>query len=342
MRFDNVAVLGVAHVDAPHRLESRALEQRLDPAFKRLKLPSGILEMLTGIRARRLWDEHTRPSDAATLAARAALAQADIDPARVGVLICASVCRDYVEPSTACLVHGHLGLSPACLNFDLGNACLAFLNAMEVIGNMIERGQVEYGLIVDGESSRYILDKTVELLLDPGSDRELFWRSLATLTLGSGAAAMVLGRADKVPYHQGRAHRFTGSASLAATQHNHLCVGQSDGMMTDSQGLLTAGVELARQTWTQAGLELGWTPDTLDTVVMHQVSRAHTGKIVEALGLDLGRVVEIYPEFGNMGPASVPVALSKAVEQGRVGEGSRVGLMGIGSGLNCTMAEVVW
>jgi 3-oxoacyl-[acyl-carrier-protein] synthase-3 len=113
-------------------------------------------------------------------------------------------------------------------------------------------------------------------------------------------------------------------------------------MMTDSQGLLTAGVELARQTWAQAGLELGWTTEALDTVVMHQVSRAHTGKIVEALGLDLGRVVEIYPEFGNMGPASVPVALSKAVEQGRVGEGSRVGLMGIGSGLNCTMAEVVW
>ena len=57
---------------------------------------------------------------------------------------------------------------------------------------------------------------------------------------------------------------------------------------------------------------------------------------------DLSKVLTIYGEFGNIGPAAVPITLSKAVEQGRIKKGSRVALMGIGSGLNCSMAEVIW
>ena len=83
-------------------------------------------------------------ADAATQAAERALAQAGVDRARVGVLINTSVSRDYVEPSTACLVHRNLGLAPECFNFDLSNACLGFLNGMELVAQMIERGQVDY------------------------------------------------------------------------------------------------------------------------------------------------------------------------------------------------------
>ena len=54
------------------------------------------------------------------------------------------------------------------------------------------------------------------------------------------------------------------------------------------------------------------------------------------------KVLETYPELGNVGPAGVPIALSKAVEAGRIQVGDRIALMGIGSGLNCTMAEIVW
>ena len=50
----------------------------------------------------------------------------------------------------------------------------------------------------------------------------------------------------------------------------------------------------------------------------------------------------LYPEFGNIGPAAVPITLSKAAESGRLHKGSRVALMGIGSGLNCSMAEIIW
>ena len=53
-------------------------------------------------------------------------------------------------------------------------------------------------------------------------------------------------------------------------------------------------------------------------------------------------MLTIFPEFGNIGPASVPIALSKLKETGRLAKGTRVALLGIGSGLNCSMAEVEW
>jgi len=53
-------------------------------------------------------------------------------------------------------------------------------------------------------------------------------------------------------------------------------------------------------------------------------------------------VLTVFPEYGNVGPASVPIALSRLKEMGRLQKGKRIGLMGIGSGLNCSMAEVVW
>jgi len=76
--------------------------------------------------------------------------------------------------------------------------------------------------------------------------------------------------------------------------------------------------------------------------VIHQVSKVHTAALVELLGIDPKKVLTVFPEYGNVGPASVPIALSKLKEMGRLKKGSRVALLGIGSGLNCSMAEVVW
>jgi 3-oxoacyl-[acyl-carrier-protein] synthase-3 len=113
-------------------------------------------------------------------------------------------------------------------------------------------------------------------------------------------------------------------------------------MKTDATGLLHAGVELGNRTWDAAANELGWTHEGLDLAVMHQVSKVHTDSIAKMLRLPLEKVHVIYPEHGNVGPASVPMTLVSAAATGRLHRGARVGLMGIGSGLNCAMAEVVW
>jgi len=338
MRFGNVSICSVAHVDAPHRVSSAEVEARLDPTMRRLGIPKGLLEGLSGIVARRVWDPGVQPSDAATLAAERAIALAGIDRSRLGVLISTSVCRDYIEPSTACLVHGKLGLDPGCINFDLGNACLGFLSGMEVVGNMIERGQLDYGIVVDGENSRFVVDSTITRLQAPEVDMPGFWANFATLTLGSGAAAMVLARRDLAP----NAHRFLGGVTLAATEHRDLCRGQVDHMITNSAELLSSGIELAGRTWQLAEAELGWKREGIAEFVLHQVSKAHTVKLGAALELDPAKILTTYAEYGNVGPAGIPLVLSKAAELGRLQSGDRVALMGIGSGLNCSMAELVW
>jgi 3-oxoacyl-[acyl-carrier-protein] synthase III len=338
MNFENLSILSVRHVDAPHVVTSAEIQAELSETMERLGLPPNLLEGLAGIHERRFWNEDTQPSDAATLAAEVALRDSGLERGRLGVLINTSVCRDFIEPSTACLVHGNLKLSDACMSFDVGNACLAFLNGMEIVGNMIERGQIEYGMVVDGESSRFLTESTIERLKRPETDAATFREEFASLTTGSGAVAMILGRSDLAP----DGHRFCGTFTRAATEHNRLCLGQVDRGVTDTKGLLVAGVELSKQTWAGAQEHLGFDASEVDEFVLHQVSQRHAEQLAQNLEIDLEKALMIVGQFGNIGPASVPIVLSKAVDLGRVQRDDRIVLAGIGSGLSCTVGEVIW
>ena len=338
MLFGNVAIEAVAHVDAPVRITSLELEDRILDTLTRLGQKPGLIESLTGVVARRFFENGTQPSDAATRAAVQVLQQSGVERDAIGVVVSTSVCKDYIEPSIASTVHGNLGLGSKCLNFDIGNACLAFLNGMEIVANMIERGQIDYGLVVDGEDSRFAVESTIARLAGPQTTDQDLRDDFATLTLGSGAAAMILCRADLAK----TSHRFVGGVQRAASQHNNLCRGQPDRMTTDAGALLTAGVSLAEQTWADARESLGWAAEDLDLLVMHQVGAGHFKTLLKRLGLSRDRAFLTYPEFGNIGPAAIPITLSKAAEAGRLHAGDRVGLMGIGSGLNCAMMEVRW
>lgn len=338
MRFENVSIVSMAHVDAPHVMTSEEIERRLAPTLERHGMRPDLLRDLSGILERRFWDKGVLPSEPATEAGRSAIERSGLDPDRLGILINTSVCRDYLEPSTACIVHGNLGLPPTCMNFDIGNACLGFVNGMDMVGNMIERGQIDFGIVVDAETSEEITLKTIERLLDPETDEATFRLNFASLTLGSGAAAMILGRSDLVD----GGHPFLGGINRAATQHNRLCRGNIDHMETDTRGLMIGGMELATGTFREGSALYGWTPADFEHFVLHQVSKAHTEGFAGILGLDPAKIYRLYPKFGNIGPAGVPIVLSKLDEAGSLVSGQRVALMGIGSGLNCTMAEIAW
>ena len=338
MHFEQVVIAGLAHVEAPHRIPSSQFEDRLAPVCARLGIRPDMLTGVAGIEARRWWDPGTTPSDAATLAARKLLDETGVARERIGVLVNTSVCRDFLEPSTASLVHSNLRLPASCRNYDLGNACLAFVNAIELVGLQIERGLIDYGLIVDGETSRDVQEATLDRMSRPEMTADQFRAEFASLTLGSGAVAMLLTRRDLRP----DSPSVVRGVMRAATQHARLCWGQPTHMETQTKALLFAGVELAQETWADAERVLGWKPELLDLLVLHQVSAVHTMTLCTTLGLDPMKAVLTYPEYGNIGPAAVPFTLSKAVELGRTARGQRVALMGIGSGLNCAMFELRW
>ena len=121
-----------------------------------------------------------------------------------------------------------------------------------------------------------------------------------------------------------------------------MCRGQLGFGITDSQSLLNHGVEIAKKTWDKAQIAFGWSASDVDSFALHQVSEAHTHTLARVLGFDLSKAFLIYPELGNIGPASVPIVLSKSEEAERLHAGDRVVLAGIGSGLNATAAAVIW
>ncbi len=333
-QYRDTAVLSVAAVDAPRVVTSEEIDGQLLGAYEQAGMRPGMLEQLAGITERRWWPEDVTFADAAAMAGAKALAEAGVDPAAVGLLIDTSVCRERLEPSASVDVHRQLGLSTACMNFDLSNACLGFMSGMQLAATMLDAGQIDYALIVDGEGSRYTQQRTIERLNATSPTREEILENFATFTLGSGGAAMVLGRASAHP----EGHRFIGGVSRAATEHNLLCLGDLEGMRTDSRALLEAAVELAVGTWADAATTFDWTD--LDLYVIHQVSKVHTEAITRALHIDPDRVPQTFPTRGNIGPASIPFTLALSSE-GLV-PGNRVAAMGIGSGLNSAVIEIEW
>ena len=206
------------------------------------------------------------------------------------------------------------------------------------LASMIETGQIEHGLVVCGEQSRWTMEATIERLASDACDEAMFREQFATLTIGSGAVAMVLSRASSPD--EGR--RYLGGLSRAATAFSHLCTGNIDEMRTDTKGLLLAGLELSVDTWKEAVSTFDWDGPGFDTYCVHQISKVHTKAITDSLGLDIEKFPLIFPQHGNIGPAGVPTVLSKAVQDGTVRDGSSVVLMGVGSGINAAAAEIVW
>jgi 3-oxoacyl-[acyl-carrier-protein] synthase-3 len=334
-RFRNTSVLTVQTADASQVITSDALDERLLDTYQRVGLRPGLLERLCGIRERRWWADGVSFVDGAAMAGAKAISESGVDPASIGLMINTSVSRKYLEPSTAVAVHSALGLPRSAQNFDVTNACLGFVNGMEIAAAMIDAGMIDNALIVNGEDPQIAQERTIDRLNGPGTTSKDVLAEFATLTLGAGAAAMVLGRTDAHP----EGHRMVGSVTRAATEHHELCVGDFTMMRTDLKGLLDAGMELSQDMWAEAVGEFDWS-EGMDRYVIHQVSKVHTAAMCQKFGIDPARVPLTFPTFGNLGPASVPFTL--AGQQDSLDDGDRVLLMGVGSGLNVSCLEIAW
>lgn len=338
--YQNVFIESLALELPPHRVASKVIEAELAPTYQRLGIPDGCFESLVGITARRFWPEGTSIDGAAATAAKKAFAQVGREALlpRTGLIVSTSVCKDYIEPSVAALVRGQLGLPETCDAFDLGNACLGFINGMDLAASWIEQGRVQVALVVAAESSRHVVQRTVQRLNEPTSTLQDYREALPTLTLGSGAVAMLLVHRDLAT----TTHRVRGAVSLGDSGAATICLGTPEWMKTDAPRLMNRGVTLAAKTFAYAQERLGWSRQNLDHLLLHQVGAAHVATLCERLELDLQKAFLTYPEFGNVGPVAVPLTLGLAVEEGRVKAGDRCALMGIGSGLSCAMLEVTW
>lgn len=345
MRYSKVSIAGFGYELAPNVVTSDDLENRLKPVYDALHLQPGQLEALTGIAERRFWDIDFKLSDGAIEAGRKAMANSGVSVHDIGMLIYGGVCRENLEPATACAVAHGLGLGADSQIFDVSNACLGVLSGMIQVANAIELGQIRAGIVVSCESARQIVEMMIQQLLET-HDMGIFKETIATLTGGSGAVAVVLCDAS----HKA-GHKLLGGVCRSAPQHHGLCIwGPDTGipasrpliMRTDAVGVLKHGVTLGIETFSAFKRELGWPDDKPDKVICHQVGSSHQKAILSSIGIDESKDFPTYRFLGNIGTVSLPISAAIAAERQFLQPGNLVGFLGIGSGLNCMMLGIQW
>ena len=342
MRFQRVRINGSAVVIPPIPITSAGIEKDLQPLYERLRLPEGRLELMTGIERRHFWEPGFLPSKGSAEAGEDLLQRSSVKRDEIDLLIHCGVCRDRLEPATAAYVHGLLHLSEACQILDISNACLGFVNAMVLAGGLIESGAIRHALLVSGENGRPLLENTIRTLLEQPLSRKAVKPYFANLTIGAGAAAMLLSREDLAGDDR---PRLLGGVARTDSSANALCQGDAAGMdslemLTDAEALLDAGISLARKTWSGFEEEMGWDAGTPDCLVCHQVGRTHQRRLMESLGFDRSKDFTTFAYMGNVGSVSLPFTFHQAMEGGHISAGDKVALLGIGSGLSSVMLGV--
>jgi acyl-CoA:acyl-CoA alkyltransferase len=349
MLYQNVCLEAIAHTLPEQVVTSAEIEAQLEPLYTRLRLPEGRLELMTGIRERRFWLPDVPPSEKSVETAAKALDRAGIDRGQIGALVHGSVCRDFLEPATACGVHHRLGLPNRAAVYDVSNACLGLLNGLVQVANMIELGQIRAGVVVGTESGRALVESTIaHLNADTSLSRQDIKTAFASLTIGSGSAAIVL--CDRKLSRTG--NRVLGGVTQTATEHCELCQGGHSSaatlqgqpllMATDSEALMREGVAAAQTAFAAFLDEMKWQPGDIQKTFCHQVGRAHHRLLFESLGLDQRIDFATFEYLGNTGAAALPTAASLGIESGHVQPGDRVALFGIGSGINVIMLGIEW
>ncbi len=349
MRYSKVYVTSFGYELPPNVISSRNMEERLAPLYERLRLKVGQLEAITGIHERRFWNPGFKVSDGAVTAGRKALAASSVPPEEIGILIYGGVCRDNLEPATACAVADALGIGPRAEIYDVSNACLGVINGMIQVANAIELGHTRAGLIVSCETAREVVYDTINRMLEK-QDMAFFRDSIATLTGGSGAVAVLL-TDQSLSGGTGRPHRLLGGVARSAAEFHRLCLWGPDAgcardgvqaMRTDSVAVLKNGVALGAETYRDFMQEMAWPADKPDRIICHQVGAAHQKTILASLNIPKEKDFNTFPFLGNIGTVSLPITAAIADERGFLQPGDQVGFFGIGSGLNCMMLGLEW
>lgn len=346
MKFQNVSLISIGAVIPDEIWSSDDIEARLSPLYQRLKLPEGRLALMSGIEQRRVWAAGTVPSGPSIRSGEFAIEAAGIDREKIGCLIHASVCRDFLEPATASRVHHGLALPGNCWVYDVSNACLGLINGAVQIAMMIESGAIEAGIVVGTENSRPLLEGTIEALnADHSLTRKTVKPAFASLTIGSGSCAWLLAHRSLCP-----GASIDVAIAEARTEFHDLCLSDSDAagagmqplMDTDSEKLMAEGINTGVAAFEQLLNESTWEREEISRSICHQVGTRHRQAMLDAMGLPTESDSVTFPVLGNTGSVALPLTLAAAQHRGEVNPNDHVAMLGIGSGINSVMLASTW
>lgn len=299
----------------------------------RLLRVGNMLEKITGVKERRHAAEGVQASDLAVAAAREALADSGHSVQDVDTLLYAACSRDLGEPATASIVQAKLGALNATRVMDVANACNSFCSALEMMEAMVASGKTQVGLVVSGER----LSTFVDWGLKNPADLKL---GFAALTLGDGGGAFVL-----TPNTKNEDRGIFATQFYADGREWPLSVVMGGGTISprtpedsyfkcDSLGLNKLALKHVPEVIEKVMTRAGWKLKDLDLIVPHQVSMSIIKKIAKRIKYPLEKISVTLEGLGNIGAASIPIALNAARKEGRVGRGSRVLLVAGAAGFS--------
>lgn len=310
-------------------------EMEAQMGFDELGIRKGMAKILSGVSRRRVAADDVQSSDLAVEAAGKAMEMAGKKPEDIDLVIFAALTQDVAEPATANIVMDALDIRNA-KSFDIKNACNAFVSALEIANIYIENGNVNTALIVTGEVlSRFV---RMDLLKDPSKLKDVN----ATFSVGDGGGAVVLEAAEAEDDDFGIVSAFRtfpdtwedGVLWGGGTRYPH----DPDKFyfQNESEEMMKINFRRSMEFYKEQFEQLAIDPADIDLFIPTQITRYLIIKSCESLNLPVDRVISQIGEFGNMSTASIPVAISRMIDNGtlRLGSGQKVVLLGVANGFN--------
>src|ERR687896_5731 len=282
----------------------------------------------TGIRERRIAKKEEALTDIARPAARAALADAGVEPSDIDLLVCATVTPDMMFPTSSALLADELGM-PRAAAYDLLAGCTGFVYAVVQAYSMLASGLATRALVVGGDVLSKILD----------------WTDRSTLVLfGDGAGAVVM-----EPVDRGGFLGFELGADGGGGEHLWLPGSGSRHFDEPDAYVKMNGREVFKfatrvlvYSAEQVLAECGKTVEDVDVYIPHQANKRIIDYAAGKLGIPVERTVVNVDRYGNTSSGSIPLALTDARLEGRLRDGALVLMTGMGAGLTWGSALIEW
>jgi 3-oxoacyl-[acyl-carrier-protein] synthase-3 len=307
----------------PHEISNQNINSMLRMKGNKTRF-GDVVGSLTGIKSRRYAGSKVYPSDLAVEASLRALRDARVDPKDIEVIISCGVARDVEEPATAFIIQEKLGARNAYV-FDLANACNGFISAIDVLDSFIASGRCEIGLVAVGD----ILSQYVTW--DASSKKDLHMSSMS-YTFGDGGGAAVLQRIKEGDDQGIRARWFLSDSSYWRVAVIPLMDTPRRLFKSNASEIERAALEHVPIGVEKVMEMLDWDLSDIELIIPHQVSsHINENLFYKKLGWPREKVFWSFPGHGNVGAASMPVALCEARRKGRLKAGDKVLLVG-GSG----------
>jgi 3-oxoacyl-[acyl-carrier-protein] synthase-3 len=288
----------------------------------------------TGILERRHSEEGKATSDLAFEAAKRCLADANVDPADVDLLLVGTYTPDMPLPTVACLVQDRLGVCAPAM--DLHAACTSFIFTLLTGMQYVATGCCQRVLVIGADCNSRVVDPADEhtyplfgdaagaVLLGPGSEQQ----GLAAYAVGSDGSG-----AELLCQPVGGSLRSFAKADKDDRRHF---------LQMDGKPIFKWAIRLVRETVDDVLRKARTKLDDVDLFIFHQANMRIINAIVDDMGIDPQKVFNNVERYGNTSAGSIPLALDEALRQGLVKPGNRVLLSGFGAGLTWGTVLLQW